>query len=138
MSIVAFILLVIYVPLLLVVVNSFNVASLASWPIKGLTTHWWVVAWESPFIREALLNSVIVALGATIIAGILGTMAAFALQRYRFFGSQSINLLIVLPIALPGVVTRVAFSNTYNSVLPVIGINIGYFGMIVAHATFLS
>ena len=135
-SIVAFIVLVIYVPLLLVVANSFNVASLSSWPIKGLTTQWWVVAWESPFIREALLNSVIVALGATFFAGILGTMAAFALQRYEFFGRQSINLLIVLPIALPGVVTGVAFSNTYNSVLPEIGINIGYFGMIVAHATF--
>jgi putative spermidine/putrescine transport system permease protein len=136
MVIVGFIVLVIYVPLLLVVANSFNVASLSSWPIKGLTTHWWVVAWESPFIREALLNSVIVALGATFFAGILGTMAAFALQRYEFFGRQTINLLIVLPIALPGVVTGVAFSNTYNSVLPEIGINIGYFGMIVAHATF--
>lgn len=135
-SIVIFIVVAAFIPLFLVILNSFNEARIASWPITGYTTQWWVVAWESPFIREALLNSVIVGLGATFFACILGTMAAFALQRYAFFGRHTINLLIVLPIALPGVVTGVAFSNTYNTVLPAIGINIGYFGLIVAHATF--
>jgi putative spermidine/putrescine transport system permease protein len=135
-SIVSFVVIAIFVPLFLVVLNSFNQAQIASWPIRGFSTQWWVVAWESPFIREALKNSVIVGLGATFFACILGTLAAFALQRYEFFGRDTINLLIVLPIALPGVVTGVAFSNTYNFVLPQVGINVGYFGMVLAHATF--
>lgn len=135
-AVVAFVVLAIYVPLLLVVLNSFNSASVASWPIQGYSTRWWQLALGSEEIRAALLNSVIVGLGATFFAAILGTLAAFALQRYSFFGKQSVNLLIVLPIALPGVVTGVAFSNTYNSLLPEIGIQIGYFGMVVAHATF--
>lgn len=135
-SIVIFVVVAAFIPLLLVILNSFNEARIASWPIRGYSTQWWVVAWESPTIREALLNSVIVGLGATFFACILGTLAAFALQRYSFFGRHTINLLIVLPIALPGVVTGVAFSNTYNFVLPEVGINVGYFGMIIAHATF--
>lgn len=135
-TVVVFVVLVIYIPLMLVVLNSFNSASVASWPIKSFSTQWWQLALGSQEIRSALLNSIIVGLGATFFAAILGTLAAFALQRYSFFGKQSVNLLIVLPIALPGVVTGVAFSNTYNSLLPEIGIQIGYFGMVVAHATF--
>jgi putative spermidine/putrescine transport system permease protein len=135
-SIVSFVVIAIFVPLFLVVLNSFNQAQIASWPIRGFSARWWLVAWESPFIREALMNSVIVGLGATFFACILGTLAAFALQRYEFFGRDTVNLLIVLPIALPGVVTGVAFSNTYNFVLPQVGINVGYFGMVLAHATF--
>jgi putative spermidine/putrescine transport system permease protein len=61
---------------------------------------------------------------------------AFALSRYEFFGKGTVNLLVVLPIALPGVVTGVAFSNTYSNFLTPAGFQIGYFGMIVAHATF--
>jgi putative spermidine/putrescine transport system permease protein len=71
-----------------------------------------------------------------IIASILGTLVAFALKGFDFFGKGTVNLLVVLPIALPGVVTGVAFSNTYNTFLSPAGFNIGYFGMIVAHATF--
>jgi putative spermidine/putrescine transport system permease protein len=71
-----------------------------------------------------------------VIASILGTLVAFALNRYDFFGRSTINLLVVLPIALPGVVTGVAFSNTYSNFLSPLGINIGYFGLIVSHATF--
>jgi len=71
-----------------------------------------------------------------IIASILGTLVAFALKGFDFFGKGTVNLLVVLPIALPGAVTGVAFSNTYNTFLSPAGFNIGYFGMIVAHATF--
>jgi putative spermidine/putrescine transport system permease protein len=83
MVIVGFIVLAIYVPLLLVVANSLNIASLSSWPIKGLTTQWWVVAWESPFIREALLNSVIVALGATFFCRNIGHYGCFCIAALR-------------------------------------------------------
>ena len=135
-AIVAVVLAFMYIPLALVVLNSFNAARIASWPVTDFSLNWWVVAFTSEPIRAALLNSVVVGLGATAIALVLGTLTAFALQRYSFFGKQTVNLLVVLPIALPGIVTGVALSNTYNNILEPIGIQIGYFGMIVAHATF--
>jgi putative spermidine/putrescine transport system permease protein len=135
-AVVLFILVFIYVPLSMVVLNSFNAARISGWPIKAYSTEWWQLAFNSPQIRAALWNSIVVATGATIIAAILGTLVAFALQRYSFFGKQTINLLVVLPIALPGVVTGVAFSNTYNLWLKPIGIQVGYMGMIIAHGTF--
>ena len=135
-AIVGVVLVFMYVPLLLVIVNSFNAARIPSWPIEELSFRWWVAAFENEALWTAVGNSVVVGLGAMVIALLLGTLAAFALQRFDFFGKQTVNLLIVLPIALPGVVTGVAFSNTYNNVLEPIGIQLGYFGMIVAHATF--
>ena len=135
-AIVAVVLVFMYIPLSLVVLNSFNVARIATWPVTDFSLNWWVIAFTSEPIRAALLNSVVVGLGATAMALMLGTLTAFALQRYSFFGKQTVNLLVVLPIALPGIVTGVALSNTYNNLLEPIGIQIGYFGMIVAHATF--
>ncbi|WP_353988519.1 ABC transporter permease [Ruicaihuangia caeni] len=135
-AIVAVVLIFMYMPLALVVMNSFNAARIASWPIKNVSLEWWGVAFTSQPIRDALWNSVVVASGATLIAMLLGTLVAFALQRYSFFGKETVNLLVILPIALPGIVTGVALSNTYNSILEPMGIHLGYFGMIVAHATF--
>ena len=136
LALVAFILIFMYTPLLVLILNSFNQAQISSWPIEGYSFKWWTFAATYEPIKAALLNSVLVATGAMIIASILGTLVAFALKGFDFFGKGTINLLVVLPIALPGVVTGVAFSNTYNSFLSPIGFDIGYFGMIVAHATF--
>jgi len=135
-TIVVAVLVFIYAPLLVLIMNAFNEGQISSWPIEGFSLKWWVVAYESQEIRAALLNSVLVALGAMIIAMILGSLVSFALSRYDFFGKGTVNLLVVLPIALPGVVTGVAFSNTYSNFLGPAGFEIGYFGMIVAHATF--
>ena len=98
--IVAVILAFLYIPLMLVVLNSFNSARIASWPVSGFSLEWWGKAFTSQPVRDALLNSVLVATGATVIALILGTLVSFALQRYRFFGQRAVNLLVVLPIAL--------------------------------------
>jgi putative spermidine/putrescine transport system permease protein len=135
-TIVVLVLVFIYAPLLVLVMNAFNEGQISAWPIEGFSLKWWVVAYESQEIRAALLNSVLVALGAMIIAMILGSLVSFALSKYEFFGKGTVNLLVVLPIALPGVVTGVAFSNTYSNFLGPAGFEIGYFGMIVAHATF--
>ena len=135
-ALVSFILIFMYVPLLVLVLNSFNQSNISSWPIQGFSFKWWEFAATYEPIRTALLNSLIVATGSMIIASILGTLVAFALKGFDFFGKGTVNLLVVLPIALPGVVTGVAFSNTYNTFLSPAGFNIGYFGMIVAHATF--
>jgi len=135
-AIVVAVLLFMYVPLFVVIVNSFNDNQISSWPIENFSLHWWQFAANYEPIRLALLNSVIVASAAMVIAAILGTLVAFALNRFEFFGKGTVNLLVVLPIALPGVVTGVAFSNTYSNFLSPIGIDIGYFGLIVSHATF--
>lgn len=136
LAIVLVVLIFMYAPLSVLIINAFNEAQISAWPIKEFSFKWWLVAWESEIIREALLNSAVVAFGAMVIAMILGSLVAFALSRYDFFGKGTVNLLVVLPIALPGVVTGVAFSNTYSNFLTPAGFQIGYFGMIVAHATF--
>ncbi|OPG11469.1 ABC transporter permease [Microbispora sp. GKU 823] len=124
---------VIYVPLAVVLLNSFNSDRTFSWPPAGFTLRWWGAAWDSAGLREALWTSVQAGLGATVIALVLGTMAAFAVQRYRFFGRETVSLVIVLPIALPGIVTGIALSNTFHTVL---GLPLGLLTVIVGHATF--
>jgi putative spermidine/putrescine transport system permease protein len=123
---------VIYLPLLVVLINSLNTSRTFGWPPRGLTLEWWTRAADSTGLREALLASVLVALGATAIALVLGTMLAFAVQRYRFFGRQAVSLLVILPIALPGIVTGIALNATFTAG----GIPFGYLTVIVGHATF--
>ncbi|MCX6397214.1 MAG: ABC transporter permease [Propionibacteriales bacterium] len=127
------VLLVIYAPLALVVVNSFNTSRSFSWPPDGFTTKWWNVAWRNTEVRDALGLSLQVAAVSTVISLVLGTMAALALQRYRFFGRDAVSLLIILPIALPGIVTGLAFQSLFKSML---GIDLGFWTIVVAHATF--
>ena len=123
---------VIYVPLLLVLVNSFNTSRTFSWPPAGFTLDWWRAAASDTGIRDAVRASVLVGLGATVLALVLGTMAAFAVARYRFFGREAVSFVLVLPIALPGIVTGIAL----NSAFSVGGVPLGYLTVIVGHATF--
>jgi putative spermidine/putrescine transport system permease protein len=123
---------VIYLPLLIVVINSLNRSRTFGWPPSGLTLDWWHRAAQSSGLREALLASLLVGLGATVIALLLGTLLAFAVARYRFFGRQAVSLLVVLPIALPGIVTGIAL----NSAFTAFGVPFGYLTVIIGHATF--
>jgi putative spermidine/putrescine transport system permease protein len=116
-----------------VLLNSFNTSRTFAWPPTGYTTRWWSAAWQSEGARSAIWTSVEVALLATAIALVLGTMAALALQRFRFFGRDFVSLLIILPIALPGVVTGIALANAFTTM---IGIELGFFTLVVSHATF--
>ncbi|MGP4099593.1 ABC transporter permease [Nonomuraea sp. KM90] len=129
-------LVVIYVPLLVVLLNSVNADRTFGWPPSGLTLRWWEAAWASSGVRDALWTSVRAGLGATAIALVLGTMAAFAVQRYRFFGRQTVSLVIILPIALPGIVTGIALNNAFRTVLEPFGVGLGLFTVVVGHATF--
>jgi putative spermidine/putrescine transport system permease protein len=124
---------VIYFPLLVVLLNSFNADPTFGWPPAGFTLEWWSRAAGNDGALAALRTSIEAGVAATGIALVLGTMAAFALQRYRFIGHNPISLLIVLPIALPGIVTGIALNNAFRTIL---GINLGLFTAIVAHATF--
>ena len=127
------VLLFIHAPLALVVLNSFNTSRTFEWPPPGFTTRWWSAAADSDGARNAIVVSVEVALIATAIALVLGTMAAIALQRFRFFGRDTVSLLIILPIALPGVVTGIALANAF---LTMFGIELGMLTLVVSHATF--
>jgi putative spermidine/putrescine transport system permease protein len=129
----AVVLVIIYVPLLLVMLNSFNTSRTFAWPPAGYTTHWWSLAWRSEGARDALWTSVRVALAATVVALVLGTLAAMALRRTRFFGRNVVSLLIILPIALPGIVTGIAFQNGFRTIL---GIQLSLWTIVIAHATF--
>ncbi|GHF24136.1 spermidine/putrescine ABC transporter permease [Amycolatopsis deserti] len=124
---------VIYVPLLVVLLNSVNSDTTFGWPPSGFTLEWWGRAAENEGVLRALLTSLQAGLAATAIALVLGMMAAFALQRYRFFGKDTVSLLIILPIALPGIVTGIALNNAFRTIL---GVDLGLFTAIVAHATF--
>lgn len=122
----------IYVPLLLVLVNSFSSSATFAWPPPGYTLKWWQVAASNEGVRAALVTSVQVAVAATVIAVVLGTLASMALVRYDFFGREAVSLLVLLPIALPGIVTGIALNTLFTQALG----GLTFFTLIAGHATF--
>jgi putative spermidine/putrescine transport system permease protein len=127
------ILVLVYVPLFVVLVNSFSTSTSLSWPPPGFTLEWWRRAFASEGAMDAVGTSVVVALISTAIALVLGTLISFALQRFDFFGRQTVNLLIILPIALPGIITGIALNNFFRTIM---GIPLSIWTVVIAHATF--
>jgi putative spermidine/putrescine transport system permease protein len=123
----------IYIPLIVIGIYAFNSSKILKWPPPGLTLDWFSKAFESESARESLLTSIEAGAVATAIALLLGTLAAIAVARHRFFGRETVSFLVILPIALPGIVTGVALSNTFTQVL---GIPLSLLTVIVGHATF--
>jgi len=123
----------IYVPLIVLAIYAFNSSNILEWPPPGLTLDWFPKAIENEFAREAFVTSIKAGVAATAIAIVLGTLASLAVARHRFFGRETISFLVILPIALPGIVTGVALSNTFTQVL---GVDLSLFTVIVGHATF--
>jgi putative spermidine/putrescine transport system permease protein len=128
----ALVLAFIYVPLLVVLVNSLNASPTFSWPPTGLTTRWWTTAFGNEGVRAAVATSVQVALLATAVALVLGTLAATAVARYEFFGRDVVSLLLVLPIALPGIITGIALNSLFTGFLG----GLTFLTLVVGHATF--
>jgi putative spermidine/putrescine transport system permease protein len=122
----------IYFPLILIALYAFNRSVTQGWPIEDYSTRWFSVAYHDEGVRDALWLSVRAALGATAVALVLGTLISLAVSRYRFFGRETISLLVVLPIALPGIVTGLALQTTYTTV----GIDFSLLTIIIGHATF--
>jgi putative spermidine/putrescine transport system permease protein len=123
----------IYIPLIVLAIYAFNASNILEWPPPGLTLDWFPKAIEDQSARDALLTSLKAGLAATAIAIVLGTLASLAVSRHRFFGRETISFLVILPIALPGIVTGVALNNTFTQVL---GVELGLLTVIIAHATF--
>jgi putative spermidine/putrescine transport system permease protein len=121
-----------YIPLLVIVLYAFNKSRAQSWPLDGLTFRWFEVAWGNEEVRSALANSLTAATGASLIALVLGSLAAFALHYFRFFGRDTVSFLLVLPIALPGIVTGMAL----NSAINFGGVPFSLWTIIIGHATF--
>jgi len=122
----------IYLPLVIVAIYAFNSSRSQVWPPAGLSLRWFGEAFASGSVLGALGTSLMAAAGATAIALVLGTLAALAVQRHQFFGRETISFLLVLPIALPGVVTGIALAATFKT----IGIKFGLPTIIIGHATF--
>jgi putative spermidine/putrescine transport system permease protein len=123
----------IYVPLIVIAIYAFNSGTTLAWPPDGLTLDWFDRALDNQAARDALANSVKAGVAATAIALVLGTLASLAVARYRFFGRETISFLVILPIALPGIVTGIALNSTFTQVL---GIDLSLFTIVVGHATF--
>jgi putative spermidine/putrescine transport system permease protein len=126
----------IYIPLLVIVLYAFNENVTQKWPIENYSTKWFSVAFHDEKVRDALQLSVLAALGATAIALVLGTLASIAVARYSFFGREVITFAVILPIALPGIVTGLALQATIIDVLGPLGFSFGLSTIIIGHATF--
>ena len=126
------VLLFLFFPILLIFLYAFNTSSIETWPIRGLTLKWFTATWNDPEVRTALSLSIKVGLPATAIALVLGSCAAFAIHRTRFFGRDVVSLLLVLPLALPGIITGIALQNFYSFG----NVNLSLYTIIVGHTTF--
>jgi len=121
-----------FTPIVLIVLYSFNRSNIESWPIAGFSLHWYSVAFHDPQVRSAFLLSVRVGLFATVLALLLGSAVAYALYKFRFFGREAISFLLVLPLALPGIITGIAL----NSFFSFTGIQLGTLTIVIGHTTF--
>ena len=129
---VALVLVALFAPIVLIVVYAFDPAVVETWPIKGFTLHWFSVAWHDPDVRAAFLLSLRVGLAAMGVALVLGTAVSYGLHNFKFFGRESVSFLLVLPIALPGVITGIAL----NSFFSFISIQLSTLTIVIGHATF--
>ena len=127
------ILFAVYVPLFVVLANSFSTSTSLSWPPPGFTLEWWGKAFQSAGALEAVATSVGIAVVATVISLALGTLISLALQRFDFFGRDAISLLVILPIALPGIITGIALNNFFRTIM---GVPLSIWTVVIAHATF--
>ena len=121
-----------FIPIVLIVLYAFNQSNIESWPIAGFSLHWFGVAWHDEQVRSAFLLSVRVGLVATALALLLGSAVAYALYKFRFFGREAISFLLVLPLALPGIITGIAL----NSFFSFTGLQLGTITIVIGHTTF--
>jgi putative spermidine/putrescine transport system permease protein len=119
-------------PIALIVLYAFNPSNVQSWPLDGLSTKWFSQAWQNEDMRQALWLSVRAALLATAIAMVLGSAAAFAVHRFRFFGRETVSFVLLLPLALPGIITGMAL----NSFFAFGEVQFSLTTIVIGHATF--
>ncbi|MBV8045777.1 MAG: ABC transporter permease [Paludibacterium sp.] len=122
-----------HLPIVMIVLYAFNTETSAySFPLKGFTLHWFSIAFANPDVLAAIGLSIKIALVATLLAMVLGTMAAGALYRGSFFGKEAVTLMLILPIALPGIITGLSLLAAFR----LAGVAPGFWTIAVGHATF--
>jgi putative spermidine/putrescine transport system permease protein len=126
----------VYFPLVVLALYAFNRSRISRWPIDGLSLHWVQAAFRNPGARDAVATSLKVGVLATGVALLLGSLGAFAVARYRFFGRDAVSFLVVIPIALPGIATGMALNATFTHAPVIGGIHFGTLTMAIGHATF--
>lgn len=126
------VLIFLFAPIVTIVIFGFDKINIETWPIQHWTLHWYSVAWHDPAVRSAFVLSIKAACAATVLALVLGSLAAFGVHRARFFGRDTISLLLVLPLALPGIITGVALHSSFQYA----GINLSLWTIIIGHTTF--
>jgi putative spermidine/putrescine transport system permease protein len=120
------------VPIALIILYAFNPSNVQSWPLQGLSTKWFSQTWNNDAMRQSLWLSVRAGLISSAIAIVLGSMAAFAVHRFRFFGREVVSFVLILPLALPGIITGMAL----NSFFTFAGIKLSLLTIVIGHATF--
>src|SRR6266403_1722336 len=123
------VLLFLFVPIAIIIIYAFDRSNVQSWPIHHYTTKWFSVAWHDEQVRTALGLSLKAGVAATLVALVLGSAAAFAVHRFRFFGREAIALVLVLPLALPGIVTGIALQSFFSFN----GVNLSLITIIIGH-----
>jgi putative spermidine/putrescine transport system permease protein len=129
---VGLVVLFLWIPLGIILFYAFNRSNIQSWPLSGLSTKWFPVAWHDPEVHQAFWLSIRAALAATGIALLLGSCAAFAIHRFRFFGRELVSFVLILPIALPGIITGMALNSFFSNR----HINLSLWTIVIGHATF--
>ena len=120
-------------PLALIFLYAFSTEEKSyQWPPPGFTLKWFEVTWNRPDVWQALTLSVQVAAISTAIALVLGTLVAAAVSGSRFFGREVISLLVILPIALPGIITGIALRSAFS----LMEIPFSFWTIVLGHATF--
>jgi len=123
----------IHVPLAFIILYAFTSEDRSyQFPPPGYTLKWFAVAWGRQDVFDALGLSLAVAALSTVVALVLGTLAAAALSRARFFGRETISLLLVLPIALPGIITGISLRAAFDLAT----IPFSFWTIVLGHATF--
>lgn len=129
---VGFVLAFLFIPIIIILVYAFNASNIQSWPIQGFSLRWFPSAFGNQEIRTALALSIKAGLVSTSIAVFLGSAAALAVHRYDFFGKDAVSFMVVLPIALPGIITGMALSSFFVFW----GWGLSFWTIVIGHATF--
>lgn len=129
----AFVLAFIYLPMLVVVIYSFNPESVNVFPMRGFSLRWYRIMAENETLISALKISLSIAIGGTVIGLLLGIPGALALARYEFRGKKILERIVLLPLTLPGIVTGVAMLSFF----PLMGVPVSLYAVLIGHGTFL-
>src|SRR6266700_3585665 len=129
---VVLVLLFLFIPILLIPAYALNSSKIQSWPLTSFTLSWVNLTLNDPEVVSAVGLSVRIALVTTVFALVLGSLAAFAIHRTNFFGRDAISFLLILPLALPGIITGISLRSSFTFA----HVELSIWTIIIGHTTF--